>query len=138
MDQRVRRSRYDYTETFKLTVVGRVERGELSCQQAQRHYGIQGAGTVLRWMRRHGPAGWSGASLGFAQPQMQMEKKTDASVTAHQQQQRIRQLECQLRDAQEKASFFEAVLDVLKKDYGVPVKKLIGKSSNKSSSKGSA
>ncbi len=139
MDQRVKRSRYDYTETFKLTVVGRIERGELSCRQAQQHYGIQGRATVLRWMRRHGRADWSGASLGFAQPPMQMEKKTEASATAQQQhQQRIKQLESQLREAREKANFFEAVLDVLKKDYGVPVKKLIGKSSNKSSSKGSA
>jgi hypothetical protein len=50
--------------------------------------------------------------------------------------QRIKELEVQLRDAQEKAQLFEAVLDVLKKDYGVRVvKKPLGKSSRKSSSK---
>jgi hypothetical protein len=50
--------------------------------------------------------------------------------------QRIKELEVQLKDAQEKAQLFEAVLDVLKKDYGVRVvKKPLGKSSRKSSSK---
>ena len=133
MEQRVRRSRYDYTETFKLSVVERVERGELTCGQARQHYGIQGAATVLNWLRRHGRRDWSKASLAPAQTQTPMVKKSIESLSA---QQRIKQLESQLRDAQEKASLFEAVLDVLKKDYGVPVKKPVGKSSHKSSSKG--
>ena len=47
--------------------------------------------------------------------------------------QRIKQLEVQLREAREKAQFFEAVVEVLKKDYGVTVKKPVGKSSCKSS-----
>ena len=134
MDQRVRRSRYDYTLTFKLDVVGRVERGELTYRQAQRHYGIQGSATVLNWCRRHGRRDWSKASLGIAQPQMPMGKKSIVPLTPEQQ--RIKQLESQLREAREKASFFEAVVDVLQKDYGVPVKKHLGKSSLKSSSKG--
>ena len=50
--------------------------------------------------------------------------------------QKIKALEVQLREAQEKAQLFEAVLDVLKKDYGVRVvKKPLGKSSRKSSSR---
>lgn len=134
MDQRVRRSRYDYTVTFKLEVVARVERGELTYRQAQQHYGIQGSATVLRWLREHGRRDWTQASLGIAQPQMPMGKKSFASLTPEQQ--RIKQLESQLREAQEKANFFQAVLDVLKKDYGVPVKKHLGKSSHNSSSKG--
>lgn len=51
--------------------------------------------------------------------------------------QRIKELEVQLKEAQEKAQFFEAVVNVLKRDYGVKVaKKPVGKSSKKSSSKG--
>ena len=50
--------------------------------------------------------------------------------------QRIKELEVQLKDAQDKAQLFEAVLDVLKKDYGVRVvKKPLGKSLRKSSLK---
>jgi transposase len=49
--------------------------------------------------------------------------------------QKIKALEVQLREAREKAQLFEAVLDVLKKDYGVRVvKKPSGKSSRKGSS----
>jgi len=51
--------------------------------------------------------------------------------------QRIKELEVQLKEAREKSQFFEAVINVLKKDYGVRVvKKPVGKSSRKSPSKG--
>jgi transposase len=136
VDQRVRKSRYDYTLTFKLTVVERVERGELTYKQAQQHYGIQGAATVLGWLRRHGRRDWSEASLAVAKREMPVRTKSPSSLTPEQQ--RIKQLEAQLKEAQEKATLFEAVLDVLKRDYGVPVKKPSGKSSRKSSPKGSA
>jgi transposase len=136
VDQGVRKSRYDYTLTFKLGVVERVERGELTYRQAQQHYGIQGAATVLVWLRRHGRRDWSRASLALANQEMPVGKKSPSSLTPEQQ--RIKELEAQLKVAQEKASLFEAVLDVLKRDYGVPVKKPLGKSSRKSSPKGSA
>ena len=136
MDQRVKKSRYDYTLTFKLGVVARVEKGELTYKEAQEHYGIQGASTVLKWLRRHGRRDWSKASLADAKREMPMGKKSLGSLTSEQQ--RIRELEAQLKDAQQKAALFEKVLDVLKRDYGVPVKKPLGKSSPKSSPKGSA
>ncbi len=51
--------------------------------------------------------------------------------------QRIKELEVQLREAQEKARLFEAVIDVIQKEDGVRVvKKPSGRSSRKSSSKG--
>ena len=51
--------------------------------------------------------------------------------------QRIKELEVQLKQAQEKAQFFEAVIHVLKREHGVTItKKPAGKSSKKSSSKG--
>jgi transposase len=132
LDQRLRRSRYDYTLTFKLMVVARVERGELTYKQAQQHYGIQGTATVLRWLREHGRRDWSAASLRLLSLEAPMGRKSAATMSPEQR--RIKELEAQLRDATEKAQLFEAVLDVLKKDYGVPVKKPLGKSSRKSSS----
>lgn len=61
-------------------------------------------------------------------------EKTPTSLTPEQQ---IKALQVQLREAKEKAQLFEAVLDVLKKDYGVRVvKKPLGKSSRSNSSKG--
>lgn len=45
--------------------------------------------------------------------------------------QRIKELEEKLRRAEQKAQFFEAVVEVMEKDYGVSVKKQLGKSSRK-------
>jgi hypothetical protein len=49
--------------------------------------------------------------------------------------QRIKELGTPLREAHEKAALFKAVLDVMRKDYGIPVKKPSGRSSRKSGSK---
>ncbi len=60
--------------------------------------------------------------------------KTSSALTPEQQ---IKALQVQLKEANEKAQLFEAMLDVLKKDYGVRVvKKPVGKPLRKNSSKG--
>jgi transposase len=131
MDQWVKRTQRDYTMAFKLAVVDQVEKGELTYIQAQERYGIQGASTVLMWLRKHGRQDWKAASSDRGRPSMSEPPKP---LTPEQ---RIKELEVQLKEAQEKAAFFEAVVGVLKRDYGVKVaKKPAGKSSKKSSSKG--
>lgn len=130
MDTGVKRTQRDYTMAFKLAVVEQVEKGELSYKQAQAKYGIQGRTTVLTWMRKHGRRGWSRPASLAAMPI----DKTPKPLTPEQQ---IKALQVELAQAQERAKFFEAVVDVLKKDYGVRVvKKPVGKSSRKTSSKG--
>jgi transposase-like protein len=125
MDTGVRRTQRDYTLAFKLSVVEQVEKGELTYKEAQRRYGIQGRSTVLTWLRKHGRQGWGRAASLAAMPI----DRTPKPLTPEQQ---IKELEVQLARAQEKAKLFEAVLDVLKKDYGVRVvKKPLGKSSRK-------
>lgn len=130
MDTGVKRTQRDYTMAFKLAVVEQVEKGELSWGQAQSRYGIQGNSTVLNWLRKHGRQGWGRAASSAAMP-------IDKTAIAATPEQRIKELETQLARAQEKARLFEAVLEVLKKDHGVRVvKKPLGKSSRKASSKG--
>ena len=130
MDTGVKRTQRDYTTAFKLAVVEQVEKGELTCGQAQIRYGIQGNSTVLTWLRKHGRLSWGRAASLAAMPI----DKTAAPATPEQ---RIKELETQLAQAQEKARLFEAVLEVLKKDHGVRVvKKPSGTSSRKSSSRG--
>lgn len=132
MTQWTKRTQNDYTLAFKLAVVEQVEKGELTTGQAQRRYGIQGSSTVLTWMRRHGSPRWRKASsMGKS-----VQKMSDPSKPVPPEQ-RIKELELQLKEAQQKAAFFEAVVGVLKRDYGVQIgKKPVGKSSRKSSSKG--
>lgn len=130
MDTGVKRTQRDYTEAFKLAVVNQVEKGELTYKQAQGKYGIQGRSTVLNWLRKHGRQGWGRAASLAAMP---IDKKPIA-LTPEQQ---IKALQVELAQAEQKAKFFEAVVDVLKKDYGVRVvKKPVGKLSHKNSLKG--
>ncbi|HHQ4621665.1 TPA: IS3 family transposase, partial [Aeromonas veronii] len=95
-----------------------IEKGELSCQQAQARYGIQGNSTILVWLRKHGRQDWSqgasvraGRSITMPDPDNQTPE------------QRIKELEQQLALMSQKAQFFEAVVDVLKNDYGVSIGK---------------
>ena len=132
MEQRFKRTQRDYTLTFKLAVVEQVEKGELTDRQAQARYGIQGRSTVLVWLRKHGRQNWGtmASSAGMADP---LNMHSPRPLTPEQ---RIKELEVQLEEAREKARLFEAVLDVLKKDYGVRVvKKPSGKSSRNKPSK---
>lgn len=130
MDTGIKRTQRDYTMAFKLAVVEQVEKGEMTYKQAQARYGIQGRTTVLTWLRKHGRQGWSRAASSAAMP-------IDKEPTLLTPEQQIKALQVQLAQAEQKAQFFEAVVDVLKKDYGVRVvKKPVGRSSRKSSSKG--
>jgi transposase len=130
MKSRIKRTQKDYTLAFKLAVVEQVEKGELSYKQAQAKYGIQGRSTVLTWLRRLGRQGWGPAASSAAMP-------IDKQSTPPTPEQQIKALQVQLAEANEKAQLFEAMLDVLKKDYGVRVvKKPLGKSSHKTLSKG--
>ncbi|MEV3815560.1 IS3 family transposase [Aeromonas salmonicida] len=118
MGQGVKRTQRDYSLTFKLALVEQIEKGELTYKQAQARYGIQGRSTVLVWLRKHGRQDWSqGASV-----------RAGRSITMpdHDNQtpeQRIKELEQQLALMSQKAQFFEAVVDVLKHDYGVSIGK---------------
>jgi transposase-like protein len=131
MSQYVKRTQRDYPMTFKLSVVDQIERGELSYKEAQQRYGIQGSSTVLKWLRRHGHQDWS------PDASSQAGRTTSMPALPLTPEQRIKELEEQLRLSEQKAQFFKAVVDVLEKDYGVSVvKKRPGKSSRKTASPG--
>lgn len=123
-----RRTQRDYSLAFKLAVVDQVEKGELTYQQAQYKYGIQGSSTVLVWLRRHGRLDWSlGTPRFFKRGATMSEQETELTP-----EQRIKQLEQQLADTKMKADFFEAVVKVMEDDYGVRLsKKRKGKLSGK-------
>lgn len=95
-----------------------MKKGELTYKEAQRRYGIQGRSTVLVWLRKHGRPELSGWSLPTVRG-VHMDRQ-GKSLTPEQ---RIKELEVQLKQAREKAQLFEAVVNVLEKDYGVRVVK---------------
>lgn len=126
-----KRSQRDYTLAFKLSVVDQVEKGEMTYKQAQYRYGIQGRSTVLIWLRKHGRLDWHNQS-----PTLQKDSQMSGPTLPQTPDQRIKELEVQLKEANEKARLFEAMLDVIKNEYGVKIpKKPLGGSSRKAKSK---
>jgi len=116
----IKRTQRDYSLAFKLAIVDQIEKGEMTYKQAQDRYGIQGRSTVLCWLRKHGQLDWSLGSppIPTARGHFMSDKPLPQTP-----EQRIKELEQQLAQTQQKAEFFEAVVDVLKRDYGVNVVK---------------
>ena len=120
MEQGLRRSQRDYSLAFKLSVVERVEKGEMTYKQAQERYGIQGRSTVLVWCRKHGLQDWS-------QPRGRGKRRTPMNTKPQTPEQRIKELEKQLKDEKLKSALFEKVIDIMRDEHGVTVKKRAGK-----------
>jgi|SRR6478609_186360 len=95
--ERKKRTQRDYSLTFKLQVVSEVEKGELSCGQAQKKYGIQGKSTVLVWIRKHSILDWKELPI-------MTHKKTP--------EQRIKELEALLAKEREKVHVLNVAIDV--------------------------
>ncbi len=114
-----KRTQRDYSLAFKLTVVDQVEKGEMTYKQAQERYGIQGRSTVLAWLRKHGQLNWS---KGIEKP-ITVGNGMPDSPSTQTPEQRIKELEQQLEETQLKADFFEAVVKVMDRDFGVRISK---------------
>ena len=115
----IKRTQRDYTLAFKLSVVEQVEHGELTYKEAQKRYGIQGRSTVLIWLRKHGHLDWYKLSSSDLMSSS-MTKPPSLPPTPEQ---RIKALEAELKDANLKAQLFEAMLEVIKTEYGVKLPK---------------
>lgn len=114
-----KRTQRDYTMAFKLSIVEQVEKGELTYKEAQAKYGIQGRSTVLTWLRKHGQMDWH--KLGGSD--MKRTDLMDDKKLPLTPEQRIKELEMQLKEANLKAQLFESMLDIIKTEYGVSVPK---------------
>lgn len=112
-----KRTQSDYTEAFKLGVVGAVEKGEFTYKQAQRKFGIQGRSTVLVWLRRYGRQDWSSLAMKLAK------RQTGDMTTPLTPEQRIKQLEAELEQSRKQSTLYKTMLDVLAKEHGVSVVK---------------
>ena len=119
MNKGSKRTQRDYTLAFKLSVVDQVEHGDMTYRLAQKRYGIQGRSTVLTWLRKHGRLDWSNLSSSDL-VSTEMTKKPALPQTPEQ---RIKALEAELKEANLKAQLFEAMLDVIKTEYGVKLPK---------------
>ncbi len=117
MGQGVKRTQRDYS----LAQVEQIEKGALTCQQAQARYGIQGNPTILVWLRKHGRQDWSHTDSLCA--------PAGVSSCLTPPEQRIKKLEQRLALMSQEAQFFEAVVGALKSDL-VPPKQAYYKTSH--------
>lgn len=106
-----RRSQRDYTLGFKLSIIERIENGDMTYKQAQEIYGIQGRSTVLTWLRKHGKLDWSTPS----ELPMKPLKETPA--------QQIKRLERELDDERCRTLILNDMIDIIDKDYGGNIRK---------------
>jgi transposase-like protein len=118
MNSNTKRTQRDYSLAFKLAVVDQVEKGELTYKQAQDKYGIQGRSTVLVWLRKHGRLNWNQGTPDFSTKDLSMSDPKQLTP-----EQKIKALEQALAEAQLKAEFFEAVVKVMDRDFGVRISK---------------
>lgn len=125
----MKRTQRDYTLAFKLAVVDEVEQGAVTYKEAQRKYGIQGRSTVLTWLRKHGRMDWDNLSASDIKRDWMM-AKSELPMTPEQ---KIKALEMELKDTKLKAEMFEAMLEVIRTEYGV---KLLKKPLRTSSGRG--
>lgn len=125
MGQGIRRSQRDYSLAFKLSVVGQIENGEMTYKQAQKRYGIQGRSTVLVWCRKHGLQDWT-QPRGRGKQGQHMQNKPSTPLSPDQQ---IKELERQLKEEKQKSALFEAVIDIMREEHGVTIKKSLCKRS---------
>ena len=110
--KRVRRSQRDYGMAFKLAVVSQVEKGEMTYRAAQRHYGIQGRSTVLKWLRKHGSLDWS-------RPEVHGMSSKEGETP----QQEIKRLKRELSDQRLKNEVFAEMLKIVDEEKGTSYRK---------------
>lgn len=117
-----KRTQKDYTLTFKLQVVQEIEQGQLSISQARLKYGIQGNQTIKNWLKKFGNFDWDNQ---IRKPmEMTPEQKLIAQeVKIRQLEKQIKQLECEKFFAQQKAIFFDMMIDVAEKDLKINIRK---------------
>lgn len=106
-----KRTQKDYTMSFKLGMVSRIEKGEFTYIQAQKHYGIQGRSTVLVWLRKYGNLDWNKPTIHT----MSQSKETPAE--------KIKRLEKELADERLKTKVLNMMIDISDKQYGTQIRK---------------
>jgi transposase-like protein len=92
-----KRSQKDYSLSFKLQLVGEIERGELNFSQANKKYGIQGHTTVSKWFRKYSTLDWKELPI-------MTHKKTP--------EQRIKELETLLLMEKEKVHILNVAINI--------------------------
>ena len=121
---RKKRSQRDYSMSFKLSVIDEIEKGNLTYQQAQDLYGIQGKSTVLVWLRKYGNLDWKYPK---SSPLSKLHKEETPA-------QKIKRLEKELENERLKNEMLNYMIDLSDKQYGTAIRKKFSPKQSGSSS----
>ena len=121
-NQYKKRSQRDYSYSFKLQVVGEVERGELSQNQARKKYGIQGSATIRNWIEKFGKFDrtYELKSQKMKSPEqkiLELEQKIKLLERKN------KSLERELEMTDKKAVFFDMMIDIAEEELKIPIRK---------------
>ena len=118
----VKRTQKDYTLAFKLQVVSEVENGQIGITAARRKYGIQGHGTIRRWIEKYGQYDKSYKlknSMAKSPEQELLELRQKMKLLEKEN----RRLEKELKQTNIKASFFDVMIDIAEDEFQIPIRK---------------
>ena len=118
----VKRTQRDYSMSFKLSVVREVETTDIGLCAVTRKYGIQSESTVKRWMEKYGTFDWTnikGGNMPKSKDQMLLELQEKVK----QLEKKNARLEHDLEMKEHKAAFFDLMIDIAEKEYGIAIRK---------------
>ena len=118
----VKRTQKDYSLHFKIQLVKEIESGEISISEARKKYGIQGDSTVRKWLQKYGNFDWENkTTLNMPKSPEQKILELEAKIKLLEKQKA--QLERQNYIADEKAIFFDMMIDIAEKEFKIDIRK---------------
>lgn len=101
--------------SFKLQIVGEVERGEISRTAARRKYGIGGKTTVLNRLKKYGAFDWSKpVTIAMQQTPEQRIKELEAKLSW---------LEKDLSSEKLKTTMLNTLIEIAEQELDIPIRK---------------
>lgn len=118
----VKRTKKDYSMSFKLQVALEVESGELSLTAAKLKYGIQGEHTIRRWLQKYGNLDWQ------TQNQTRMKQPPEQRILELEAKNRLLEkqkesLERELKFQSDKSIMFDMMIDIAENELNIPIRK---------------
>jgi len=120
--QHIKRTQKDYSLSLKLQIVSEIEQGLLTKNDAKKKYGIQGRATIDDWLEKYGNFDWSNKNpLTMTKSPEQRVLELEQKVKLLEKQKHL--LEYQLENAEQKAIFFDMMIDIAEKELNIPIRK---------------
>jgi len=118
----VKRSQRDYSMSFKLQIVQEIECGRLTTSEAKKRYGIQGEGTVLKWLRKFGNFDWENQSPNnmLKTPEQKI-MELEAKVRLLEKQKALLKQQAFVSD--KKAIIFDMMIEIAEQEYKIDIRK---------------